>query len=195
MIKIDKSTGSSQVGIPPAFSERCAVRVLEYTYKPNSKDNMMLTVNIELVGYFDDKNNLQTEMTRGNKTYKLAGIGFKPLFFTITDKESGGLGKGFAFYEAFYKAANPGKELTEINEDNLDVAYLDGLVMQALVSGKMQPQLKQLTDAEKQERIAAGKPAIGDPILDDTGKPIEAPSLNINPFSGWLKPYTGTLPE
>lgn len=169
-----------ELGIPPAFSERCAVAITEHKFGPNSKGDPMITIMSELAGYFGDDGQLKTEMLRGGTLYKIAGLNLRPTMFTLTTKAIG-------FYASFYRAAT-GTELTSIDETNPDTSYLDKLVMQALVSGSMDDFRKQLTDEEKAE----GK-KLGDPILGDDGKPIKFPKLQINGKNGWLKPFTGEL--
>jgi hypothetical protein len=180
MIEVGKR---SVMGVPPAFSERCAMRCTDISFGQNKKDKPMVTTNWELIGYFDSNGKLQTEIERGGKTYKLAGLKFKPMYFTFE--------KGIVFYQELYEAAK-GEELTTVDDTNPDTEWLNGLVMQALVTGSQQPALRQLTEEEKQERLKEGKSAMGDPILDEDGKPITSAVLY---RQKWLKPYTGEIPE
>lgn len=179
-----KVTNDVKLGIPPAFNERCAVRCTEYKFGPNKNQAPMITTSWELIGYFDQTGQLQTQMKRGSTSYQLAGLKLKQVYFTLTEK-------AIAFYSKFFEAAN-GEPLTEIDETNPNVEYLEGLKVQAIVSGRMEVLRKQLTDEEKAELKAEGKEQIGEPILDDEGKPLENANLQVG---RWLKKFTGEIPE
>lgn len=173
-----------KLGVPPAFTERCAVRCTEATFGPSKSGKPMITSKWELVGYFDEMNKLNTSIKKGEKEYVLGSLTLTPVYFTLTDKAIG-------FYSEFWSLAHR-REFQGVDENNPDIQYLvDGLVMQAVVAGKMQPHRRQLTDEDKAALLAEGKPAIGDVIKDDEGNPMEFPVINI---SKWLKPYTGELP-
>lgn len=188
IVKIEKA---AKVGIPPAFSERCVVRIKGHKFGPNSNGNPMITINdIELIGYFkttpeDTKGVLTNTVEKGGQKYILAGLDVRSQFFTLKD---GGLEQ----YQQFWNKAHPGEELTEVDVNNPEREYLTGLCMQAIVSGRMEPYRKQLTEEEKAEKKAAGQRPIGDPITDEDGKPIELPVLQIGT---WLRKWTGELPE
>ena len=124
-----------------------------------------------MIGYFDDQNVLHQELTRGNTIYKLAGLKCRPKYFSLSDKAA-------PFYAEFYEAAT-GNALLELDEENPDMEYLDQLAMQCIVSGSVDVYRKNLTDEQKAE----GK-SEGDPILDENGKPIEVPKLEIGRFVG-----------
>jgi hypothetical protein len=185
MIELNQ-VNNAKVGIPPAFRERCAVRITDAKVAPNSKGKPMITINQELVGYYDNNNNLHSELVRGETTYKLAGLSIKPSYFTLTKEAAG-------FYADFYQRMT-GEALTAIDETN--PAGLEelkaGPVMQAIVQGTMQVFRKQLTDEQKEELKAQGKPQVGEPITDDEGKPIETAQLEVKM---WLKPHEGELPS
>jgi hypothetical protein len=171
MIELNQ-VNNAKVGIPPAFRERCAVRITDAKVAPNSKGKPMITINQELVGYYDNNNNLHSELVRGETTYKLAGLSIKPSYFTLTKEAAG-------FYADFYQRMT-GEALTAIDETN--PAGLEelkaGPVMQAIV--------------QKEELKAQGKPQVGEPITDDEGKPIETAQLEVKM---WLKPHEGELPS
>jgi hypothetical protein len=176
-----------KLGIPPAFSERCAIRIKDKSFKAeNSKGNPMITLELELVGYFDDSGQLQTKMRRGDTEYQIAGLDLPNTFFTLTPKAQG-------FFIDFYEKAT-GTEFPydSFDEKNPDLSFLDNLVMQGLVSGTSEPYRKQLTEEEKEAKRAAGENnPQGAPILDDEGKQIMIPKFKINK---WLKPFKGELP-
>jgi len=183
MIQVS-SPDKVKMGIPPAFKERCAVRCTEQKFGPNKKQNPMITTKWELIGYFDQKGQLQTQMSRGGINYQLAGLSIRDVYFTLTDK-------AISFYGDFFQAAT-GEPLTEIDETNPDITYLDGIKMQAIVQGRMEVDRRQLTDEEKEALKAEGKEPIGEPILDDEGNKMEYANLNI---ARWLKPFNGEIPE
>lgn len=173
-----------KLGVPPAFTERCAVRCTEAAFGPNKSGNPMITTQWELLGYFDEMNKLNTSIKKGEKEYVLGSLKLRPIYFTLTDKAIG-------FYSDFWSLAHR-KAFEGVDENNPDIQFLrDGLVMQAVVIGKMDLMRKQLTDEDKAALIAEGKPAIGEVLKDDEGNPMEFPVINI---SKWLKPYTGELP-
>lgn len=182
MITIEKQ--NTKLGVPPAFSYRCAVRCTEAKFGPSKKGKPMITTQWELVGYFDESGQLSTSMKRGDTLYQLAGLKVRPAYSTIE-------GKALPFYADFYEACT-GEELVTVDETNPDIAYLDGIVMQAIVVGKMEAFRMQLTEEEQEEKKAKGEQPIGAPILDEDGKPIETPSLNIQRF---LKKFNGEIPQ
>lgn len=189
---IVKITKSAKAGIPPAFSERCVVRVKNHKFGPNSNGNPMITLSdVELIGYFKPsetepgKAELVNTVEKGGQKYILNGLELKPSYFTLKDG-------GLEVYATFWNKANPGQELTEVNTNNPDREYLTNLLMQVIVSGRMEPYRRQLTEEEKAEKKAQGKRPVGDPILDEDGKPIELPVLQV---TTWLRKYSGDLPE
>lgn len=179
MINLKKS---SKLGIPPAFSERCAIRCTDHKVAPNKSGNPMITANWELIGFFNDKNNgaLETEISRGGQLYKLAGMRVPTQRWTLTEK-------AISFYQTVWEAAHPGEEMpTEFDEENPDTDWLKDCVLQVLISGGNKVSRKQLTEEEREE----GKTE-GDPILDDEGNQMEDTVIYINK---WLKPYGGDIP-
>lgn len=192
MIEI-KAGSLVKQGVPPAFRERCAIRCTDKKFGPNKKgDKQMITSNWELIGYFDKNNVLQTKIQRGEIIYKLDGLKLSTTYHPITED-------AIVHYADFYSKANHGEVLTQIDEQNAEamnehIKYFDGLVMQAIVQGKMAPVRRILTDEEKEADKANGGDGQGEVLTDDEGKPIENAQLNVI-FNGWLKKYTGEIPE
>lgn len=183
MLTIDKTR--PVMGVPPAFTERCAVRILGKKFGISQKEKPMITISdIELVGYFDADNELQTTIEKGGVVCNLNGINLKPAYFPLTQES-------VKYYAAFYRGAT-GVDFESIDETNPDLSYMDGLVMQALVKGNMVPILRSLTDEEKAEKLAKGEKAIGDPIKDDEGNIMQRPEIQV---SMWLKAYTHPVPD
>lgn len=181
-----KVTNDVKLGIPPAFRERCAIRCKSVSFGPNKNEAPMITSTWELIGYFDQVGQLQTSMKRGEITYQLAGLSVNSIYFTLTEK-------AISFYAAFYKAAK-GEEISEIDDTNPDIEYMEGIKMQAVISGRMAVERRQLTEEEKEELKAQGKEPIGEPILDDEGNKMEIANLQVTK-NGWLKKFTGEIPE
>lgn len=180
MLTISKQ---AKLGIPPAFSERCVVRCQGVEFGLSKKDKPMITVDWELIGYFDEAGKLQQEMERGDKVFKLAGLKVGKSYFTLTDK-------AVSFYADFYQMAT-GTELTELDETNPDIEYMkDNLAMQAIVTGTNSVFRKQLTPEEREKLIEDGKEPVGEPILDEDGNEIQTPQLSVR---RWLKKYTGEI--
>jgi len=184
MAIIKSDSTEVKASIPPAFTERCAVRIQEVKFGPNSKSNPMITLDkIELCGVFDANNNLIQEIVKGTTTYKVAGLNVDRENFTLTSKAVG-------FYETFWKAAHPGEEYPGVDDSNPDIGWIKGFVGQAIIIGRVKQMRKQLTDEEKIALVAAGKPAEGALLTDEHGKPVEFPSLKI---SRWMGPYKGEV--
>lgn len=179
------SLPSVKVGIPQAFQERCVVRATKQKFAPNKKNKPMITTEWELVGYFDENGILQTQVNRGGVTYKLAGIRIQPQWFTLADAS-------IPFYVEFWKKANPGETLTSIDEENPDIAYLDGLLMQAVCTGSSNPMKRAFTDEERKALVEEGKDPDTMFITDENGKPIEQPNMKITRF---LARYFGEVPD
>lgn len=182
MLTLDKS--KPVMGVPPAFKQRCAVRILEAKFGMSKKDKPMITIESELVGFFDDTNELQTSIKRGDKVFNLNGLKLRNDYFTLTQE-------ALPYYAIFYKGAT-GNDLEVIDETNPDIAYMEGLVMQAVVRGNMVPYLEELTEEEKQAKLAIGERAIGKPLRNEDGTPIEKAEIRTEM---WLRAYTKPLPE
>lgn len=181
-----QKTDAVKLQIPPAFRDRYVVRVTQSKFGPNSNDNPMITLNLEVVGKPNKTGSVDTEVKRGENTYQIAGLNIMPVYFTLVK------GKALSMYIDFWEKANPGKEFEGVNEENPDREYLDGLLMEAILTSSNYDMRKELTDEEKEEKKAAGEQAVGEVILDEDGKPITRQSVNI---STWLKKYTGDVPN
>jgi hypothetical protein len=182
IVKIAKSAKQEA---PPAFSERCALRVKNHKFAPNSNAKPMITVELELIGYFSPGGELTNTIERSGVKYILGGLDVRSMYFTL---EGGGLER----YAGFWNLMHPGEELTELDTNNPDREYLTGLVFQAIVSSRMEPYRRQITEEEKAELKAQGKQPVGDPIKGEDGKPIELRTLNVGRV---LCKHTGDLPE
>lgn len=173
----------SKLGIPPYFKERCVVRVKDHKFGPNSKDNPMITVNFELCGIPNNTGSCDIEYDRGGVKYIIGGLNINSKYFTLVDK-------AINFYAEFWEKAN-GKTFEGVDESNPDMAFLDDLCMEVIVTGQQREERKTLSPEEKEALIAEGKPAIGEPILDGDGEKITRSVLDI---TMWLKRYTGEVP-
>lgn len=186
VVRIGKT---AKAGIPPAFSERCVVRIRTHKFGPNSNQKPMITVEPELIGYFPQADGKSGELTntleKGGDKYIIGGLDIRSAYFTLD-------GGGLEMYADFWNKAHPGEELTQVSVVNPEREYLSGLMMQCVVSGRMEVYRRRLTEEEQAEKKARGERPLGEPILDEDGKPIEIPVLQI---SKWLRKYVGTVPE
>jgi len=186
IVKLGKIAKSS---LPPAFSERCLVRVTGHKFGPNSNGNPMITMDSELVGWFpssgENKGQLLGAVEKNGLIYNLSGLSLRSSFYTLS-------GGGIASYAEFWNKAHPGEELTEIDLENPDREYMTGFLMQAIVSGRTEVYRTQLTEEEKSLKKAAGEKPVGDPILGEDGKPINIPIVQV---TSWLIKYSGEIPE
>jgi len=174
-----------KLGVPPAVRDRAVVRCIDHSFGPNNAQNPMITTQWELCGIPQADGSLATTIKRGNVEYKIAGIRCNSVFFTLTPKAIG-------FYVDIWKAAHPGETLpTEFDENSPDTEWLNGCALQAMIETKSDVQRKALTEEEKEQLRAEGKPIMGDPITDEEGKELTRDSVRIISF---LKPYTGELP-
>lgn len=177
-------TNAAVKGIPPAMKDRYVVRCTDVKFGPNRNDNPMITCNWELIGLPNPDGTVQTSVKRGDKEYVVAGLRCQPKFFTLTEKAA-------RFYKEFWEAAHPGETLEELDETNPDIAFFDGLCMTAICTGSEVIQRKELTEEEKQEKVAKGEKPVGDPIVDDDGKPMKRTQVDIIEF---YKKWEGELP-
>ncbi len=186
IIKYDASN-TTRLGIPSAYNERSLIRCLEYEYtNANKKGNPMLTTKWELCGYFMGSTLLQVKV-EGKVTYRLGGLKIRPNYQVIKPEN-------INFFADFYKVCT-GKDLpAEIDTDTLgdDLEWLQGLALQAIVTGKSQAQRRAITDEEREEKIAKGEEPVGDILTDENGQEIVNNNLEIKTF---LKKYTGDVPE
>ena len=180
-----KKSNAPKLAIPPAFKDRCVVRCTDYKFGPNSNDAPMITVNFELLGIPNLTGSIDTTIERGGKKYQLAGLRLKTCYFTLTQKVVDG------FYSEFWMKANGEKEFPGVDETNPDLKYLDGLCLECVCQGATIIERKQLTEEEKEEKIAQGEQPIGDPITDGDGEEITRTILT---QTLWLKKWEGEVP-
>ncbi len=180
-----QKSNTPKLSVPPSFKDRCVIRCTDYKFGPNSNDNPMITVNWELLGIPNSTGSIDTTMKRAGQEYQLAGLRLKTTYFTLTQKAVD------AFFAEFWMKANSEKEFPGIDESNPDLKFLDGLCMEAIVQGSTVVERKQLTEEEKEEKIAKGEPAVGDPITDSDGEEITRTMLT---QTMWLKKYEGEVP-
>lgn len=176
---------SAVLAVPPAFKDRCVVRCTDTKFGPNSNDAPMITAGWELCGIPNAKGVVETTLERGGKLYQIGGLTIKPTYFTLTQKAID------SFYADFWCKANGAKDFLGVDEENPDYDFLDGLCMEAIVSGFTQEERKQLTDEEKEALKAEGKAPIGEAITDGEGNPITRTVLTI---TMWLKKWEGEVP-
>ncbi len=146
---------------------------------------LISSANFELVGIPNSTGSIDTTIERSGQKYQLAGLKVKPTYFTLTQKAIDG------FFAEFWTKAN-GEEFQGIDEENPDIKFLDGLLMEAIVQGSTVEERTILTDEEKAEKKSEGKAQVGEVITDGDGNPITRTMLNINI---WLKKYTGDVPN
>ncbi|HEX9232684.1 MAG TPA: hypothetical protein VF849_01410 [Blattabacteriaceae bacterium] len=174
-----------KLAVPPAFKNRCVIRCTDVKFGPNSNDAPMITANWELLGIPNSTGSIDTKMERNGQEYQLAGLRLKTTYFTLTQKAVDG------FYAEFWTKAN-GEEFKGVDETNPDIKFFDSLCMEAIVQGLTIVERKQLTEEEKEEKIAKGEQPIGDPITDSDGEEITRTMLT---QTMWLKRYTGEVPH
>lgn len=175
-------TKVSKLGIPEAFNERCAVRCLEYEFGTNKKGKPMVTTKWELCGYLLGKE-LKQELVQAKKTYRLGGLSIRPKYFTMSMENMG-------YYAELYNLAHPDKPFTGFDDEAPELEWLDGLIMQALVTGKSNPQRRALTDDERAAKVEAGEEPIGEILTDENGEEIDNMTLEIRQ---WYKKYNGEI--
>jgi hypothetical protein len=182
---LTKEDAGAKLGIPPAMKDRFAVRILKATFGPSksSGDPMITLSELELAGVPNATGSLDTTVKRGDVTYKVAGLKLNPVYFPLTKKS---LGR----YIDFYEKVNGVGSFTGVDENNPDMAYLDDLVMEAIVSSSSEPERKVLTEEEKRAKVLAGEQPVGDPIKGADGKEITKDQIYV---ATWLQKYTGDL--
>lgn len=186
MIKVNRDN-RVKMGIPPAFRERCALRVTDYKVGPNKNSDEMLTINLELGGYFNDSGTLETQIERDGKIYKIAGLRMQPMRFTFNEKAIG-------IYARWWEMVHKDQFPEEFDETNPDLAYLEDLKLQAVVQGSNRTMRKLLSDEEKALKKANNEELVGDPILNEDGEPLEEANLYIQ-NDNWLGKTAAEFPE
>ena len=164
--------------IPPAMKDRYVIRCLDAKFALSSKDNPMVITEWEVVGIPTATGSLETSVKRGSVEYQIAGLKTPRQYWTLTVKAIGR-------YIAAWEAAHPGEDFPGVDENNPDLAWLEGLVLNAILTGQEEVMRKILTPEEKAE----GK-LEADPVLDEDGKPIKTSAIRILEFRS---PYTGDL--
>lgn len=175
-------------GIPPYFKERCVVRATDVEFGPSKKGNPMITVSWELCGIPNKTGTCDLEFKRGEGEneiiYDIGGLTVNPSYFALVPT-------AINMYAEFWEKAN-GSDFEGVDESNPDIDFIrEQLCMEAIVTGKQVEERKTLSPDEKEELIAAGKPAIGEPILDANDQPIVRNILSIGMF---LSKFTGEPP-
>ena len=163
------------VGIPPAMKDRYVVRIVDAKFGlSKSSQNPMVTMKVEVVGV-PTPNGIEDTISRGGKTYSVAGIQLQPIYYPLV------AGKALGRFVSFLDTAELPSE--EIDDENHDCSVYKGLEMEALVSSYAETQKKILSDEERAE----GK-VEGDPILDNEGKPI---TKELAVLTEWICKHNG----
>ena len=161
MLTIDKTTPKSS--IPAAFRDRYVIRCIDEEYTQSSKGNPMIVLEWEICGYQDGEGKLHEVIKKGGQEYMIAGRRGIKQYYTLVP--------GFPVQSYFEFREKMGLPVTDIDEEN-PVLDHEGLVANAILEAEQIIQRKDLTEEEREELKEAGKPQLGDPILDDNGKPI-----------------------
>ena len=176
---------SVRLGVPPALRDRYVVRCVDKKSGPNSKGNPMVTSQWEVVGYPNQTGSIDTEIVRGGQKYQVAGLRTQPMWNVIVP------GQALSAYIDLWEKANPGMEFPGVNPENPDISWMDGLLMEVILTSIENVQRKELTEEERAEKRAKNEPLIGAPILDGDGKEMKTVQIKIAEF---LRKYTGDAP-
>ncbi len=175
MITKDPNAVSNQV--PPAFRDRYIIRCVSEEYGPSKAGNPMITLEWEICGHQEPDKSLSETVVRSGKKYMIAGKRNIYSYFTLLDGPS-----GQAYIDFRTKANLPIPE-NGIDENNPPLDHR-GLVMNVILSDEETTQRKALTDEEREELKKAGKPMLGEPILDEKGEPIIGHRIKIDSLLG-----------
>lgn len=176
------------VKVPQYFKERCVVRCTEADFGPSKKDNPMITTQWECCGIPNNTGSCDVEYKKGDQVYQISGLKPRPIWFTLTDN-------AVSFYREFWLLAHGHKKddldkWPGVDTTNPDKEFMDGLLMDAILTGSSQKERRILSPEEIEEKKAAGEEPIGEPILDGDGNEITRDTLHI---TMWLKLYKGEV--
>lgn len=160
----------TKLEVPPAMDDRYIIRNTGAKFGNSSKGNPMITTNWEIAGILVN-GVVQTEIVRNGVTYQVAGLPTQPKFFTLTSKAVG------MYLDVLEGWGCP----VTVDETNPDLTILDNMVCSALLRSK--EFIERKVPTEDQE--------VGDPILDDDGKPMVRNQVQIMSFG---RRYMGELP-
>jgi hypothetical protein len=174
------------MGVPTDLNDSLIVRCIDKKFAPNSKNNPMITCTWEIIGIADGQGGIAESIKRGDKEFVISGLRTRPTYHTITKKAL------FFFQEWWSKCTGRKKEELDIDTENPDLSFLDGLVMSVTCTAETQEARKKLTEEEKEALQAQGLEPKGEIIIDpETG---EAKKYTQAVIQAWNNRYTGELP-
>lgn len=177
------------VEIPDNLADSLVVRCISDDFGESKSSGVaMITSRWEIVGIYDkETKQVKDHMIVGGKKYVIGGLETRPVYHSLSDKA---LPRHMDFWS---KATGKPKDDYEIDTENPDRSYYKGLVMSAVVKAELTPRTKPLTDEQKEELRAAGKPLVGEPMVDDEGNPLPPyKSASIDTFN---RRFNGELPQ
>lgn len=174
--------------VPDNLNDSLVVRITDVEFgESKSSGNPMITVKPEIVGIRNKQNGVDDHMIVDGKKYVIAGLPCRPSYFSLSSK-------ALARLQDFWsKVTGRPKEEFEIDTENPDLTPYKGAVMSAVVKAELTKRTKQLTPEQKEELKAAGKPLVGEPVVDDEGK--ELPPFKSATVDTWNRRFNGELPQ
>lgn len=158
-----------KVAIPDDFRDRYIIRCTAQKYGFSSKNNPMVTLDWEIVGYQTTDGQISTKLKRGESVYEIGGASCQT-WHTLSES---------ALEMYFHNREVLGLGQTEeVDETNPPLDYL-GITAHAILDADPSEQRKAPTPEQK----AAGKP--GDLILDPvTNQPIKRNRVRVAQILG-----------
>lgn len=169
--------------VPPRFYESAIIRCLKATFGlSKGKQNPMITLEWELLGIRnkENKEKIDSTITRGGIEYVLAGLSVRSTYHTLTPE-------AMKYYKANWSkfTGKPESEFS-VDTENPDLSIFNKLVMSAVVKAKTVHKTRELSDEEK----AAGE---SNEVKDEDGNPLSYTIVEVDTFNkrfdGEVQPF------
>lgn len=179
--------------IPDDFHSSLVIRCTgsEFTESKVKEDgsggNPMIVSEWEVVGVKNKENGVDDAIQEGDKKYIVAGLGVRKVYHTLSPK-------AIRRHQEFWsKATGKPESEYEVDTENPDRSYYKGLVMSAVCRATKFNKTRPITESEKAEYEAAGKPVpkVVD-VTDDEGNALQIKGLEVDTFN---RRFNGDLPQ
>lgn len=172
---------------PDDLYDSLIIQCTEKEFGLSKKQKPRVASKWEVVGIKNKDNGVDREMVRNGVTYVLAGLSVIIPYGGFSLQPN-----ALRFFRDFWVKAT-GKKAEEfvLDTENPDLSFMDNLVMSAVVRAVITPKTKPLSEEQAAALEEAGKPVVGEPVVDDDGNPIFTKFLQLDT---WNKRFTGQMP-
>lgn len=176
-----------KVEVPDNLHESLVIRCVDVEFgESKSSGQPLITSSWEIVGRKNKDGGIDDNIVIGEKKYVIAGLSLNKVYHSLSLK-------AIRRHQEFWsKATGKPEEEYSIDTENPDTSYYKGLVMSAVCKAETRQKTKPLTDEEKESLKAAGKPLVGEAVVDDDGNPVYTKFVSVDQFN---RRFNGDLPQ